>query len=225
MWWILIIVLSIILITSIALIFVLMKEKRGGTNNDFQLPHLHSASERAGLIGEKTTGFHLRRLLEEDEFLLANLLIPLRNGHKTEIDSVLISRKGIFCIEIKNWAGHIFGNDSDEYWIQKYNDPYREDRKHKNPIKQNENHEIALERLLPNQYKVYPVVIFSNPGYENHIDSNHAFSLNGFKERYENSPDILSKEEICQIHIILKPYIASPSQLKDFKEEMKKRQS
>ena len=59
----------------------------------------------------------LRPLLREDEYLLANLLLPLRNGHKTEIDCVLISRKGIFSLKQRT-GYYISGNDDDEYWHQ-----------------------------------------------------------------------------------------------------------
>lgn len=106
------------------------------------------------MLGEKIVDEHLRLLLREDEYLLANLLIPLGNGFDTEIDCVLISRKGIFCIEIKNWVGHISGSDEDESWLQKYDDPYMNDREHRNPAKQNKRHCAILNRVLYNRYDI-----------------------------------------------------------------------
>ena len=59
------------------------------------IPLLTPENDRAGLWGEKVVNYHLRLLLRKDEYLLANLLLPLRNGHKAEIDCVLITRKGM----------------------------------------------------------------------------------------------------------------------------------
>lgn len=55
-----------------------------------------AANDYAGRVAESSVNATLRELLRDDEYLLTNLLLPLKNGHKTEIDGVLISRKGIF---------------------------------------------------------------------------------------------------------------------------------
>ena len=111
MWWIaLVIVVVIILIIVIVAIVSSVSHDRGdyrdggGTQvgGGERIPFFTPANERAGMWGEKVVNYHLRPLLREDEYLLANILLPLRNGHKTEIDCVLISRKGIFCIETKS---------------------------------------------------------------------------------------------------------------------------
>ncbi len=53
-------------------------------------------TKRRGIQGEKAVNYHLRRLVGENEYLLTNVLLPLENGHKTEIDSILISKKEFF---------------------------------------------------------------------------------------------------------------------------------
>ncbi len=57
-----------------------------------------------------------------------------------DIDNLVVTKAGIFIIEVKYWVGRISGNDKDEYWLQEYDDPNKEDVKHHNPIWQNEKH-------------------------------------------------------------------------------------
>ena len=140
MWWIILISILIPAIsvgTFVVLIIISKIKHQHGDYNDGGGIHIGAhqrvsfftpANDRAGIVGEKRANYHLRTLLRNDEYLLTNLLLPLRNGEKTEIDAVLISRKGIFCIEIKHWVGHISGNDEDESWLQEYDDSYRKNK-------------------------------------------------------------------------------------------------
>ena len=119
-----------------------------------------TANDYAGRTAETYVNEALRSLLKDDEYLSENLLAPFKNGHKTEIDAVLITRKGIFCIETKSWMGSISGNDEDEYWLQAYQDMSRGVRKHRNPVKQNRAHCNALKETLNKPIKIENVVIF-----------------------------------------------------------------
>ena len=201
--------------------------KDGGglqVGGDERIPFFAPANDRAGMWGEKLVNNHLRPLLKEDEYLLANLLLPLKNGHKTEIDCVLISRKGIFCIETKNWVGHISGNDEDEYWHQEYDDPYMSKRDHRNPVKQNEGHCAALERRLHSNYQVNNIVIFADLEDGWGIDSDYAFSVSSFAEYYrELSDDSLNITQIKAIYEMLLPFVASDEELAIHKEEVRNR--
>lgn len=156
--------------------------------------------------------------------MLANLLLPLRNGHKTEIDCVLISRKGIFCIKTKNWVGHISGNDEDEYWHQGYDDPYMSGRDHKNPVKQNEGHCAVLERRLHNNYQVDNIVIFADLEDGWGIESDFAFTIRSFKDYYrELNNDELSPSQIKAVYQMLLPLVATLEEMTRHKEEVRSR--
>ncbi len=182
------------------------------------------ANDRAGMRGERHVNYHLRPLLREDEYLLVNVLLPLKNGHKTEIDCVLISRKGIFCVETKNWVGHIRGNDEDEYWVQTYDDPDMNDRYHKNPIKQNEGHCAILERILNGNYQVENVVIFADLEDGFGINSDYAFSIGQFKRYYRGlNDDIIYLPDLKFIYQKLVKYVASEEELKQHRMDTKKR--
>ena len=233
MWWIPLIIVLVLLIIIIIAVAISVHEHNKGDYGDgggniiggTEQPHIFMpATDRAGLRGEKIVNYHLRPLLRQDEYLLANVLIPLKNGGKTEIDCILISRKGIFCIETKNWVGHISGNDEDEYWIQEYDDPYLSNRKHKNPVIQNDGHCAVLERLLNNRFKVYGAVIFAEIEDGLGIHSESAFSVYGFKRYFrELSEDDLFESELKQIYQKLLPYVATEEELKKHREEVKRR--
>ena len=233
MWLIaLVVVAVIILIIIIAVVVSSSRNDRGdygdggGTQvgGGERIPFFTPANDRAGMWGEKLVNYHLRPLLREDEYLLANLLLPLRNGYKTEIDCILISRKGIFCIETKNWVGHISGNDEDEYWLQEYDDPYMDDRQHKNPVKQNERHCAVLERRLHNNYQVDNIVIFADLEDGWGIESDYAYTIGSFKDYYrELNDDKLNLSQIKAVYQMLLPLVATPEEMAKHKQEVRSR--
>ncbi len=94
--------------------------------------------------------------------LLNNLTIPFRDG-TTQIDHVLISTKGIFVIETKNYSGWIFGEEKSKQWTQTM---YRIKRRFQNPIHQNYLHVKAIEQLfdfLPKEH-IHSLVVFMGRG-------------------------------------------------------------
>ena len=74
--------------------------------------HYRYTSE-AGIKGEKAVTEALREL-DDSYFLINDLLLPKRGGN---IDHILLSPKGIFCIETKNWTGDIRCNGDE--WSKK----------------------------------------------------------------------------------------------------------
>lgn len=83
------------------------------------------------------------------------------NTLMTEIDEVIVSPYGIFCIEYKAWRGVIFGSKSGRYWTQcKYNERIRR----YSPVDQNYKHVKALEALLGDQLQtnIHSLVVFTN---------------------------------------------------------------
>lgn len=91
--------------------------------------------------------------------LLNNITIPFQDG-TTQIDHVLISTKGVFVIEVKNYSGWIFGNEKSKQWTQSI---YRVKSQFQNPIHQNFRHVIAMQQLLeflPKE-QIHSIVVFS----------------------------------------------------------------
>ena len=231
MWWIIIIsIVALTLIVSIIIgINVSKRDKDDWGDSDSDITHIGgsqkpSPTEFAGLWGERWVNHHIRPLLRPDEYLLANVLLPLKSGRKTEIDAIIISRRGIFCIETINWVGHISGNDDDEYWLQEYDDPFMSDRRHKNPVKQNEAHCQILEKILNDRFPVDGAVVFAELEDGWGIDSAYTYTINGFVNFYnELSEDQILEPELKPIYQKLQKYVASQEELDKHKEEVRKR--
>lgn len=75
-----------------------------------------------------------------------DLTFMTRSGKTTQIDHLVVSKKGIFCIETKNLNGVIKGNADDQYWKHTNNKGYKNDIY--NPIFQNESHVNHVSALL-----------------------------------------------------------------------------
>lgn len=114
-----------------------------------------------GRIGE---GFVNRKLFKFNPAhykVLSDLLLPSKgNLSTTQIDHVVVSNFGIFCIETKSYKGWIFGNAKQEYWTQVI---YRHKERFFNPLRQNYAHVKAIEGLIEQKYpkaQIYSLVAF-----------------------------------------------------------------
>lgn len=104
----------------------------------FHLPFIR------GKLGEHKVSKLLKRLTKKEGFFINNLTIVNETSSKThQIDHVLISSKGVFCIETKNYAGRIYGNDNSREWTQVLNYG-KVKNKFYSPVKQNETHILSL---------------------------------------------------------------------------------
>ena len=141
----------IVVILIIFLIFIFSKKK-----------------EDKGAIGENKVNRILDNLPEQQYISIKDLLLKTEKG-TTQIDHVVISYKGIFVIETKNYDGLIFGSDKQKYWTQVL---YKNKYKFYNPVWQNKGHISAIKRVL-NRYDIpmYSIVAFSNRCKLEKIDS------------------------------------------------------
>ncbi|WP_172797490.1 NERD domain-containing protein [Bacillus sp. FJAT-27445] len=113
-----------------------------------------------GRMGEKQVIRLLQTLDPETNVVLNDLYIPKENGQTSQVDHVLLSSKGIFVIETKNYNGWIVGSENNPTWtIIKF--------KHRtyfpNPIWQNYGHIKAIQDYLGEaaaNVPYYSVVVF-----------------------------------------------------------------
>ncbi len=73
-----------------------------------------------------------------------DLIIEIDNNI-TQIDEIIVSKYGVFVIEVKNINGWIFGKEKDKYWTQKL---YKNTFKFQNPLLQNYKHIKFLQKYL-----------------------------------------------------------------------------
>jgi hypothetical protein len=116
------------------------------------------------LIGQRGEKFVAKKLLQLDVAhykVLNDLLLP-SNGrlNTTQIDHIVVSNYGIFCIETKSYQGWIFGDANQEYWTQVI---YHHKERFYNPLRQNYAHIKAVEELLKLKYsnvRIFSLVAF-----------------------------------------------------------------
>lgn len=111
-----------------------------------------------GKVGERSVNSAIKRLLDQKEYqLLHDVTIPAVGG-TTQIDHVIVSKRGIFVIETKNMKGWIFGSARQKSWTQKI---YRHTTKFQNPLHQNYKHVKTLETVLGlDDHQIFSIVVF-----------------------------------------------------------------
>lgn len=134
-----------------------------------QIPYL-SLRQMDGTRGE----FEVYHMLRKNGFINAKYIfnreIPKSNGLNTELDLIIIHEKGIFVVENKHYTTRIYGNalDHDLTII----DHSGNKKSIYNPIKQNENHIVALKEFLKLKdlyindeiTPIYSIVVFTADG-------------------------------------------------------------
>ena len=116
-----------------------------------------------GRSGERYVSRQLRRLDPARYKLLNDVMLPSRgNSAATQIDHIVVSNHGIFCIETKGYKGWIFGDAYQEQWKQVI---FHYKGGIYNPLWQNFAHTKAIEELLDRQRLkklIVSLVVFPN---------------------------------------------------------------
>lgn len=117
-----------------------------------------------GRYGEYLIYENLKFFEQNGAKFLFNVYIPKQNGEKTEIDVLMISKRGIFIFESKNYSGWIFGSENQKYWYQTLATGRGRSRKEHfyNPIMQNSSHIKHLKSLVGNQIIMHSIIVFSD---------------------------------------------------------------
>lgn len=114
----------------------------------------------AGQVEQYVTQELLR--LGENYFIFQNVILPSAYTKMpyTEIDHIIVSPFGIFCVETKSHKGSIYGNKASDQWKQYlYND--KSYTLH-NPLRQSHAHTEALKKFLGGNLKsnIHCYVVF-----------------------------------------------------------------
>lgn len=145
-----------------------------------------------------------------DNKMLFNCYIPNRSGDKTELDIIMISTKGVYVVENKNYSGWIFGDEDSKNWCETLNG-----KKYffYNPIKQNKSHIKNLEKVLNiGQDKYISLITFNANANLKKVTANSPDlyvkpydQLKNFIKEQEKKPDRLTHDDIERIYEILLP--------------------
>lgn len=124
--------------------------------------------------------------------MFRNVYIPTKNGKTSEIDLLVVSKKGIFIFESKNYGGNIYGDANRSKWVQ-----YIGHQKNffYSPLLQNKNHARCLKEFLAKsgiEVPIIPLVTAITRGtwkVKNLKTDDYVLGLNcHFKDIYENLP-------------------------------------
>lgn len=112
-----------------------------------------------GFMGEFWVKTELNKLPKDKYTILNDIMIKSTQGTH-QIDHIVISKFGIFVIEMKNYYGLITGDEYKDKWIQHLG---KNKYYFHNPIHQNYGHVKALKELLQlDESKFISIVCISN---------------------------------------------------------------
>ena len=112
----------------------------------------------AGIKGERMVTAALQQL-DDSCYLVDDVLLPGRRGN---IDHILLSPKGIFCIETKNWTGDIRCN-RDEWTKKERRRIYSMESVSKQAWKNANDLSDLIRKRLNIGMPVTPICVFTNP--------------------------------------------------------------
>ena len=141
-----------------------------------------------------------------------------------EIDHVLITHAGVFCIETKDYAGIIIADKNKRTWTQVLKHGEVKNPMY-NPLMQNETHTYVLREMLPKGTPIIPVVCFASD-HGPQIDGVVNVSLlKEFLKKHKEK--VLTKAEMEEIEKILKKnemkgLFKEERHIEDIKEQQEK---
>lgn len=161
-----------------------------------------------GAYGEFLVYDTLRR--EKGQWLF-NLYLP-KGEEKTEIDALLLSERGIFLFESKNFTGRVYGSAGNPEWFHTFKTSKGiKKQRFFNPIMQNSAHQKALCALIGLEEIVFPIVVFGK-NTDLHVQESGECSkklttlnrLSSVVRSFEKG--VLKQEEIKRLYGVLEPY-------------------
>lgn len=178
-----------------------------------------------GLAGEYSIYKKLKNYENDGAKILFNLYIPTYNNKTTEIDVVMISTKGLFVIESKNYSGWIFGRENQRKWTQSFHIGYGETQKEYfyNPIMQNEYHIKYLKKIIGDNINIHSLIVFLDSCKLKNIklkenSSNYVIYLSQLKtvitQIFNNQQDILYPRQVDELYNKLYAYSQADESIK-----------
>lgn len=151
-----------------------------------------------GWLGEKIVGIIIGKTKEGERYVINDLRLKVSDDRTSQIDHVLINKKGIFVIETKNYSGRIYGKESQLEWTQVLNYG-RVKNKLYNPVKQNQTHVYHISNMLSERIPLFSAVVFVQGNVE-FIESKNVYNLKGLKQVISQGNDVLSITQMQTVY-------------------------
>jgi len=163
-----------------------------------------------GWKGERKVRRYILKGMNKNDVLINDVIVPGDDGKTSQIDHVLVSSKGIFVVETKNYSGRIYGKDGDMNWTQVLAYGHNKNRLY-SPVFQNTTHIRRLNSLFPNEkLNMNNVVVFAQ-GNVKYIDSEYVFAPRELKRYLKGCRnDLLQESDIQRIAGAINTYKENP---------------
>lgn len=149
-----------------------------------------------GFMGEFWVRRELNKLSKKNYIVLNDIMIK-NNNQTYQIDHIVLSKFGIFVIEMKNYYGFIYGNEYKKIWTQKIG-KYK--RNFYNPFYQNYGHVKALSNVLNLPEKFFiSIVCFSNQAKLKIYSKSPIVQLDNVNKTIKTYNSIILKDDINSI--------------------------
>ena len=152
---------SIVLVLGAIALFLAFGHRMSMREDEREQGHV-----AAGLRGETQITRLLKTALPDDTYIFNDL--NLKHGfRKAQIDHIVVSPRGLFVIETKNWRGTIRGRENEARW-QQIRNPGDQPISVSNPIQQNERHVSVLKGVLAKAgidwTEILSIIVDTSPG-------------------------------------------------------------
>ena len=134
--------MNIVIIVTMVVISIIVVFKRRKVND------INLGEEEVNKVLSKLSGYKL----------LSDIMIRKEDG-TSQIDHILIGKKGIFVIETKDYSGTIRGEEYSKYWTQTIN---KRKNHFYNPIRQNYGHVKSVENIIKEKDIYISLIVFTN---------------------------------------------------------------
>lgn len=121
----------------------------------------------------------LKKLYSKNTKFMVNVLIPRVGSINefAEIDLLLFHESGIYCLELKNYSGYVYGDMNSKKWNVGYKNVNKKTKttsrkvfEFQNPIFQNNKHIEDLKKIFNHDYQNF-VIFSTNTKIDSNIDN------------------------------------------------------
>lgn len=142
--------------------------------------------------------------------VLHNLILPKKKGGTTEVDVLVLTNKGFFVLECKNYNGFVVGKPNSKKWTIFYHKKYK--KTFYSPIVQNRNHVFALRDMFPKYYFTNMVIFSDNSKLVKEIfKAKEVKTFRGFvwflKNALERKKVVYTEAEVEAVYNFLAPFV------------------
>lgn len=141
-----------------------------------------------GKRGENRVKRIIGKTIENEQYVINNLILA-NEGKTSQIDHIIINKRGVFVIETKNYSGEIYGSENQREWTQVLAYGNVKNKLY-NPLKQNATHVYNIKKII-GKLPVHSVVVFVQNN-THYIEANNVIPLSALRNTLQHGENVLS---------------------------------